>query len=67
MTTLPIIGRSPAAVISRARMLGFECWPYRAERRANGTWVHHYRKADQQVAPRRTAENLLRIEGELSA
>ena len=67
MTTLPIIGRSPAAVISRARMLGFECWPFRAERRANGTWVHHYRKADQKVPPRRTAENLLRIEGELSA
>jgi hypothetical protein len=48
-------------------MLGFECWKYRAERRANGTWVHHYRKADQKVAPRRTADNLMRIEGELSA
>ncbi|WP_288355766.1 hypothetical protein [uncultured Pseudomonas sp.] len=67
MTTLPIIGRSPAAVISRAQMLGFDGWPYRAERRANGTWVHYYRKADQKVPARRTAENLLRIEGELSA
>ncbi|SEO43770.1 hypothetical protein [Pseudomonas sp. Snoq117.2] len=67
MITLPIIGRNPAAVISRARMLGFECWPYRAERRANGTWVHYYRKADQKVAPRRTADNLLRTEEELFA
>lgn len=67
MNTLPIIGRSPTAVISRARMLGFECWPYRAERRANGAWVHYYRKADQKVPARRTAENLLRIEGELFA
>lgn len=67
MNTLPIIGRSPAAVISRARMLGFECWPYRAERRANGTWVHYYRKADQKAPPWRTAANLLRTEGELTA
>lgn len=67
MITLPIDGPTPAAAIRRARMLGFECWPYRAERRANGTWVHHYRKADQKVAPRRTADNLMRIEGELSA
>jgi len=67
MITLPIIGRSPAAVISRARMLGFECWPYRAERTARGTWVHYYRKADQVVPARRTADNLLRTEGELSA
>ncbi|QEU03069.1 hypothetical protein [Pseudomonas oryzihabitans] len=67
MITLPIIGRSPAAVISRARMLGFECWPYRAERRANGTWVHYYRKADQKVPACRTAANLLRTEGELTA
>ncbi|WP_158891953.1 MULTISPECIES: hypothetical protein [unclassified Pseudomonas] len=65
MITLPIIGRSPAAVISRARMLGFECWPYRAERRSSGTWVHYYRKADQKPAARRTAENLLRTEEEL--
>ena len=67
MNTLPIIGRSPAAVISVARKLGFECWPYRAERRANGTWVHYYRKADQKVPARRTADNLLRNEGELTA
>ncbi|WP_278440421.1 hypothetical protein [Pseudomonas oryzihabitans] len=67
MITLPIIGRSPAAVISRARMLDFECWPYRVERRAKGAWVHYYRQADQKVPTRRIADNLLRIEGELSA
>ena len=67
MITLPIIGRSQAAVISRARMLGFECWPYRVERRAKGAWVHYYRQADQKVPARRTAANLLCTEGELSA
>lgn len=54
-------------MISRARMLDFECWPYRVERRAEGAWVHYYRQADQKVPTRRIADNLLRIEGELSA
>ncbi|MGE6320581.1 hypothetical protein ACQKEF_09920 [Pseudomonas oryzihabitans] len=67
MITLPIIGRSPAAVISRAQMLGFECWPVHSERRGRGKWIHWYNKADQKVSPRRTADNLLRTEGELTA
>lgn len=67
MITLPIIGRSPTAVISRARMLGFDCWPEYSERRGRGKWIHWYDKAKQKVPPRRTADNLLRIEGELSA
>ncbi|HJE71439.1 hypothetical protein [Pseudomonas oryzihabitans] len=67
MITLPIIGRSPAAVISRARMLGFECWPVHSERRGRGKWIHWYNKADQKVPAWRTAANLLRTEGELTA
>ncbi len=46
MKTLSIIGPSPTEVIRRARELGFECWPFRAERKPNGPWVHRYRKAD---------------------
>lgn len=67
MITIPIIGPSPTKVLSTARLLGFECWPERAERRANGTWIHWYDKAKQKVPPRRTADNLLRTEGELTA